>query len=188
MALSESGILFVGTREVGGSVYAVLDSNSDYTADEVVIVASGLNMPNGVAINNGDLYVAEVHRVLRYPRIESRLDDPPLPDEDQPLRDTQGEVGVGPVTDDGQIGAGAPQRGSAQRDRLRWFLGKRLLDPRIAVQADMLVVQHRIRIGDRRGEGNHLGNLGNAYSDLGQVETDGDCWGAIEYYEQALAI
>ncbi|MCD4777934.1 MAG: tetratricopeptide repeat-containing protein, partial [Desulfobacterales bacterium] len=37
-------------------------------------------------------------------------------------------------------------------------------------------------IGDRRGEGNHLGNLGLAYSDLGQVEK------AIEYYEQALLI
>jgi len=37
-------------------------------------------------------------------------------------------------------------------------------------------------IGDRRGEGNHLENLGNAYSDLGQVEK------AIEYYEQALVI
>ena len=37
-------------------------------------------------------------------------------------------------------------------------------------------------IGDRRGEGNRLGNLGSAYSDLGQVEK------AIEYYEDALAI
>ena len=38
------------------------------------------------------------------------------------------------------------------------------------------------QIGDRRGEGTGLGNLGNAYSDLGQVER------AIEYYEQALSI
>jgi tetratricopeptide (TPR) repeat protein len=37
-------------------------------------------------------------------------------------------------------------------------------------------------IGDRRNEGNWLGNLGNAYSVQGQVER------AIEYYEQALAI
>ena len=37
-------------------------------------------------------------------------------------------------------------------------------------------------IGDRRGEGNALGSLGNAYGDLGQVEK------AIEYFEDALAI
>ncbi len=36
--------------------------------------------------------------------------------------------------------------------------------------------------GYRRGEGNHLGNLGLAYSALGQVEK------AISFYEQALAI
>jgi len=37
-------------------------------------------------------------------------------------------------------------------------------------------------IGDRRGEGADLGNLGLAYSGLGQVEK------AIEYYEKALVI
>jgi tetratricopeptide (TPR) repeat protein len=36
--------------------------------------------------------------------------------------------------------------------------------------------------GNRRGEGVHLGNLGNAYRNLGEVRR------AIEYYEQALAI
>jgi len=33
MALSESGILFVGTRQTGGNVYAVLDTNKDFIAD-----------------------------------------------------------------------------------------------------------------------------------------------------------
>jgi len=37
-------------------------------------------------------------------------------------------------------------------------------------------------IGDKRGEGVDLGNLGIAYRHLGQVEK------AIEYYEQALVI
>jgi tetratricopeptide (TPR) repeat protein len=37
-------------------------------------------------------------------------------------------------------------------------------------------------IGDRRGEGNALGNLGNAYADLGETRR------AIEFYEQQLVI
>jgi tetratricopeptide (TPR) repeat protein len=37
-------------------------------------------------------------------------------------------------------------------------------------------------IGDRRGEGNALGNLGNAYADLGETRK------AIEFYEQQLII
>jgi tetratricopeptide (TPR) repeat protein len=37
------------------------------------------------------------------------------------------------------------------------------------------------RLNDRRGEGNRLGNLGNAYADLGEVRR------AIEYHQQALA-
>jgi glucose/arabinose dehydrogenase len=80
MALSENGILFVGTREVGGNVYAVLDNNDDYKADEVVIVASGLNMPNGVAVKDGDLYVAEVSRVLKFENIEQNFRYSPAPE------------------------------------------------------------------------------------------------------------
>jgi glucose/arabinose dehydrogenase len=36
-------------------------------------------MPNGVAFLDGSLYVAEIHRVLRYDGIESRLANPPAP-------------------------------------------------------------------------------------------------------------
>ena len=36
--------------------------------------------------------------------------------------------------------------------------------------------------GDRRGEGNHLGNLGLAYSDLGEPRK------AIEFLKQSLSI
>ncbi len=43
-------------------------------------------------------------------------------------------------------------------------------------------------IGDRRGEGNRLGNLGLAYSHLGQVEGDENHPGAREYLERALEI
>lgn len=78
MALSPNGTLFVGSRSAG-NVYAILDENGDNRADEVVTIASGLNMPNGVAFKDGDLYVAEVSRILKYEDIESRLDNPPAP-------------------------------------------------------------------------------------------------------------
>lgn len=78
MALGPRGTLFVGTR-TEGKVYAIIDRNQDYTADEVVTLARGLNMPNGVAFRDGALYVAEVHRVLRFDDIENRLDNPPQP-------------------------------------------------------------------------------------------------------------
>ena len=39
-----------------------------------------LNRPNGVAFKDGDLYVAEVSRILRYRDIEAHLDNPPQPE------------------------------------------------------------------------------------------------------------
>ena len=78
MVLSPNGVLFVGTRRLG-KVYALVDSDRDYRADKIYLLADGLNMPNGVAVRNGSLYVAEVNRVLRYDDIESRLQSPPDP-------------------------------------------------------------------------------------------------------------
>jgi glucose/arabinose dehydrogenase len=78
LALSPQGTLFVGTRSEG-NVYALVDNNHDNVVDRVYTIARALNMPNGVAIRNGSLYVAEVNRVLRYDSIESRLTNPPQP-------------------------------------------------------------------------------------------------------------
>ena len=75
---SPSGTLFVGTRGEG-KVYALKDTDGDYKADEMYTIASGLKMPNGVAFRDGDLYVAEVSRILKYEQIEKRLDNPPAP-------------------------------------------------------------------------------------------------------------
>ncbi len=80
MARSESGILFVGTRDRSGNVYALLDNNNDNKIDEVVTIISGLNMPNGVAIRNGALYVAEVNRVIRFDNIEQTFRNNPIPE------------------------------------------------------------------------------------------------------------
>ncbi len=78
MALSPNGTLFVGSRDAG-KVYAILDRNNDSKADDVLVLAEGLDMPNGVAFRNGSLYVAEISRVIRYDNIEARLEDPPEP-------------------------------------------------------------------------------------------------------------
>ncbi|MDN5202952.1 sorbosone dehydrogenase family protein [Fulvivirgaceae bacterium BMA10] len=78
MCLSPEGTLFVGNRG-GNKVYALRDTDGDFKADEKYIVASGLKLPNGVAIRNGDLYVAEVSRILKFPDIENSLQNPPDP-------------------------------------------------------------------------------------------------------------
>lgn len=79
MCLSPSGTLFVGTRDEG-SVYALQDTDGDYHVDKVYVLAKKLNMPNGVALHNGDLYVAEVSRILKFKNIESQLANPPQPE------------------------------------------------------------------------------------------------------------
>jgi len=76
MALAPGGTLFVGSRDAG-AVYAI-PSRGD-RGEKVRVIARGLNMPSGVAFRDGALYVAEVHRVLRYDGIEARLDTPPAP-------------------------------------------------------------------------------------------------------------
>ena len=73
LALSENGTLFIGTRQK--SVYAVRDTDGDLRADEKFTIVSGLNMPNGVALKNGDLYVAEVSRILKFKDVEENLSD-----------------------------------------------------------------------------------------------------------------
>ncbi len=75
MALSESGTLFVGNR-TEDKVYAVKDTDGDGTADKKYILAEGLNMPNGVAFKDGDLFVAEVNRILKFSDIENNLKNP----------------------------------------------------------------------------------------------------------------
>lgn len=78
MTLGDKGTLFVSTRKAG-NVYAIVDEDRNNQADEVITLAEGLNMPNGVAFRDGALYVAEVNRILRYDNIEARLNNPPKP-------------------------------------------------------------------------------------------------------------
>jgi len=76
MALGEHGTLFVSTVSAG-NVYAI--KHDGKKATRVITIARGLNMPNGVAVKDGALYVAEVDKVWRYDAIEANLDNPPKP-------------------------------------------------------------------------------------------------------------
>lgn len=68
LALGPGGTLFVGTM-TGGKVYAVRDALGPNP--KTTVVASDLRMPNGVAIHEGSLYVAEPGRILRFADAEA---------------------------------------------------------------------------------------------------------------------
>jgi glucose/arabinose dehydrogenase len=78
MVLGPKGTVFVGSRNKpdGDKVYALVDKNGDQKADRVLVMAKGLNQPNGVAFHNGSLYVGEISRITRFDNIESRLESP----------------------------------------------------------------------------------------------------------------
>jgi glucose/arabinose dehydrogenase len=78
MARSPQGTIFVGNRS-GDKVYALKDEDGDFVADKKYIIDEGLKLPNGVAFKDGDLYVAEVNRILKYENIEDQLQNPPEP-------------------------------------------------------------------------------------------------------------
>jgi glucose/arabinose dehydrogenase len=75
MAISPSGVIYVGNRN-GDKVYAVKDTDGDFKADKKWVLASDLNMPNGVAFRDGDLYIAEVSRISKIVDVEKNLDAP----------------------------------------------------------------------------------------------------------------
>jgi glucose/arabinose dehydrogenase len=79
MALGPPGIVFAGSRSAG-KVYAVVDRNGDYRADEVHVLAAGLDNPSGVAFRDGSLYVAAVSRILRFRDVGANLSRPPAPE------------------------------------------------------------------------------------------------------------
>ena len=76
LALGPNGIVFVGSMRRGTLSALVPQRNGEA---ETVVLAKGLNAPNGVAFRDGALYVAEIGRILRYDGIEARLRNPPPP-------------------------------------------------------------------------------------------------------------
>jgi len=76
MAMGEDGTIFVANRR-SSSIYAVVQG--DEGGRETVELLSGFDTPNGIAFFNGDLYVAEIERILRFDSISGQLDDMPDP-------------------------------------------------------------------------------------------------------------
>jgi glucose/arabinose dehydrogenase len=79
LAVGAKGTVFVGSNDAG-KVYALTDANGDGVAERVRVIASGLQLPVGVAFKNGDLYVSAVSKILVLRDIENHLDDPPAPE------------------------------------------------------------------------------------------------------------
>jgi len=86
MTLGDDGTLFVSTQRKG-RIYAIRGAFTRNS--EVVTIAEGLKMPNGIAFRDGDLYVAEMHRLIRFRGIEARLSapgEPEIVDAELPLK------------------------------------------------------------------------------------------------------
>jgi glucose/arabinose dehydrogenase len=75
LRVDDNGTVFVSNRRLD-KVYAIVDRNGKR---EVKVVALGLNSPNGIALHNGTLYIAEINRISKIDNIEAQLDNPPKP-------------------------------------------------------------------------------------------------------------
>lgn len=76
LAIGSNGTVFAGSRREG-KVYALTDADQDGRAESVRVIADGLQLPVGVAVHDGDLYVSAVSQILVYRDIEAHLDAPP---------------------------------------------------------------------------------------------------------------
>lgn len=75
LRLGDNGTLFISSR-APGNLYAIPDATEIDYADEIITFDTDLRSPNGIAYVDGDLYVAEISRLLRYDDIENNLDNP----------------------------------------------------------------------------------------------------------------
>jgi len=69
MAWGPNGTLFVGSYQAT-NVYAVTDEDGKRT---VKTILKGLNMPTGLAVQDGALYVIAIDKLLRYDNVEANL-------------------------------------------------------------------------------------------------------------------
>ncbi len=60
-----NGVVFIGSRH--GHIYSMVDSNRDGVADEISERVNGLNVPNGVAMQDSILYVGLQDKIVNWP-------------------------------------------------------------------------------------------------------------------------
>jgi glucose/arabinose dehydrogenase len=75
LRLGDKGTVFVSNRQLD-KVYAIVDRNGKH---EAIVIASGLDRPNGLAFRNGTLYIAEGTQISKLEKIEDHLDNPLKP-------------------------------------------------------------------------------------------------------------
>jgi len=75
MRQGDKGTIFVGSR-LQDKVHAIVEKNGKR---EVKVLVSGLYRPNGLAIKDGTLYIAELSQVSKIEKVEDHLDDAPKP-------------------------------------------------------------------------------------------------------------
>jgi glucose/arabinose dehydrogenase len=75
LRVGAKGTVFVSTRTLD-RIYAIVDRGGKR---EVKTLLTGLHWPNGIALHDGTLYIAELNRISKIDDIEDRLDNPPKP-------------------------------------------------------------------------------------------------------------
>src|SRR5947209_7911616 len=75
LRLGDKGTVFVSNRTLD-KLYAIVEKDGKR---EVKVIAKDLYRPNGIALHNGTLYIAELSQISKIEKIEDNLDNPPKP-------------------------------------------------------------------------------------------------------------
>ena len=75
LRIGDKGTVFVGSR-LTDKVYAITSKDGKH---EVKTLLTGLYRPNGIALHDGTLYIAELSQISKVDDVENHLDDAPKP-------------------------------------------------------------------------------------------------------------
>ena len=75
LRLGDKGTVFVSNRTLD-KIYAIVDKGGKR---EVKVIAKDLYRPNGIALHNGTLYIAELSQISKIDHVDDKLDASPKP-------------------------------------------------------------------------------------------------------------